>query len=62
MNDYDYENLRNDLRDYFFAATTIFDIAYADVIRVDAASDDELLLIANECGFDLNDYIISYRL
>ena len=52
----DYDRLRSDLISYFGSATPIFSVAYADVIRVERASDEELIEIAISNGFDINDY------
>ena len=52
----DYERLRRDLLNYFGSATPYFKAAYIDVMRVENASDYELELIANDYGFDLNNY------
>ncbi len=52
----DIEKLRDDLEDYFGSATPIYPIAYADVIKVQNASPCELVNIAINNGFDLNDY------
>ena len=52
----DYEKLRQDLIDYFGSAMGIFPIAIIDVVRVENASNSELLEIANQNGFDLNKY------
>lgn len=60
MENIDFEKLRKDLIDYFGSATPIYMVAFADVIRVENASNSELVQIAYECGFDLDDYII-YR-
>ena len=52
----DYERLREDLKDYFGSATVIMPVAIMDVIRVENASEDELVQIAMENGFDLSNY------
>ena len=52
----DYERLREDLKDYFGSATVIMPVAIMDVIRVENASEDELVQIARENGFDLSNY------
>lgn len=52
----DYEKLRQDLMDYFGSAMGIFPVAVMDVIRVENATCDELLEIANQNGFDLSKY------
>lgn len=52
----DYEKLREDLMDYFGSAMGLFPVAVMDVIRIENASNDELVQIARENGFDLNNY------
>ena len=58
MSKIDFNRLRADLIDFFGPATTMFDIAWSDIIRVENASNSELISIAEECGFDLSDYEI----
>ena len=58
----DIEKLRRDLIDYFGTAMASgFGIAVMDLTRVERASDEELINIALDCGFDLNDYVILSR-
>ena len=52
----DYERLRNDLIDYFGTAMTFNLMAMSDLIRVERASNDELVEIALKNNFDLNKY------
>lgn len=52
----DYEKLRQDLIDYFGSAMVLFPASIMDVTRVENASNDELLIIANQNSFDLSDY------
>ena len=59
MEEIDYERLRSDLISFFGSATPVFQLAYADVIRVERASNEELVEIALSNGFDLEDYIIN---
>lgn len=54
----DYEKLRRDLIDYFGSAIGLFPVAVLDVVRVENASNSELLEIANQNGFDLREYEI----
>lgn len=54
----DIENLRNDLINYFGAANPYFNIAYADIIKLESASPEELIFIAESNNFNLNNYII----
>lgn len=53
---YDYERLRNDLINYFGTATSFSPVAFMDVIKVEHASNNELISIAYSNNFDLNDY------
>ena len=52
----DYDRLRDDLKDYFGSAIGIMPVFIMDVIRVENASEDELLQIARENGFDISKY------
>lgn len=52
----DYDKLRNDLIDYFGTAMTFNLMAMSDLIRVERASNDELVEIALKNNFDLNKY------
>ena len=52
----DYEKLREDLVDYFGSAMGFFPVAVMDVIKVENASNGELLEIASQNGFDLSQY------
>ena len=52
----DYEKLRNDLIDYFGTAMTFNPMAMVDLLRVQNASDEELVDIALKNNFDLNRY------
>lgn len=55
--DIDVERLRDDLIDYFGAATPFFPVATMDLIEVENASLEKLIEIAKRNGFNLNDYI-----
>lgn len=58
----DIEKLRRDLMDYFGTAMASgFGMAVMDLSRVERASDEELINIALDCGFDLNDYVVLSR-
>lgn len=58
----DIEKLRSDLIDYFGTAMASgFGMAVMDLTRVERASDEELINIALDCGFDLNDYVVLSR-
>ena len=51
--------LRRDLEDYFGTAMfSVSPVAMMDLERVQKASDEELITIAKECGFNINKYII----
>ena len=52
----DYEKLRDDLIDYFGSAIGLFPAAVMDVIKLENASNSELLQIANQNEFDLSKY------
>lgn len=52
----DLEKLREDLIDYFGTAMGSFPIAVMNVTEVERASDNELIRIATQNGFDLSDY------
>lgn len=54
----DIERLRDDLIDYFGTAMGMFSMAMMDVAKVERASESELIRIAKQNGFDLNDYEI----
>ncbi len=47
-----YEDLRNELRDYYGAATGFFPEAWGNVIAVDCADNEELLHMAEEAEID----------
>jgi len=58
MEKIDFIRLREDLIDYFGTAMfSGFGAAVVDLSRVENATNDELLLIALECRFDLENYI-----
>ncbi len=53
----DYEKLRSDLTDYFGAAMfSSLSISIVDLSDVEIASNDDLLKIAKQNEFDLNEY------
>jgi len=57
----DYESLRNDLIDYFGTAMVVVSpAAMMDIDRVERASNSELIKIALQNGFDLNNYEKKY--
>ena len=55
----DIEKLRSDLMEYFGTAMGFFPVATMDLIKVQNASDEELINIALKNNFDLNKYIIN---
>lgn len=55
----DIEKLRSDLMDYFGTALGFFPVATMDLIKVQNASDEELINIALKNNFDLNKYIVN---
>ena len=58
----DFEKLRSDLINYFGTAMMSgFGIAVMDLTKVERATDEELIEIALECGFDLNNYVCLSR-
>ena len=58
----DIEKLRNDLSNYFGTAMISgFSMAVIDLSSVQKANDEELIKIALECNFDLDDYVIYTR-
>lgn len=54
----DIESLREDLINYYGTATSFYPIAYMDLIKVEKATDEELIQIAIKNNMDLNNYII----
>lgn len=57
----DIERLREDLINYFGTASSYNPIAMMDLIKVENASDDEIIKIAKKNNFDLKQYIIKYN-
>ena len=57
ISDIDFSSLRNDLIKYFGTAASYMPFAMADVVRVQSASERELIRLAEESGFDLGKYI-----
>ena len=60
--DIDTDSLRADLMDYFGTAMASNPIAMMNLIEVENASDYEIIRIALENGFDLEDYQESYNI
>ena len=54
----DIESLRKDLIDYFGSATSFNPLAMSDLIKVENSSPEELIKIAQDNNFDLEDYEI----
>ena len=54
----DIESLREDLINYYGTATSFYPVAIMDVIKVEKATDEELIQIAIKNNIDLNNYII----
>lgn len=53
----DYEKLRNDLMDYYGTfMVALFPAAVFELGRIEKASSEELLMIAKENNFDVDDY------
>ena len=57
----DIEKLRQDLIDYFGSAMQFYRIAVIDLSDVQNASDEEIVKIAIQNGFDLEKYKVDYR-
>ena len=55
--EFDYEKLRSDLLDFYGTASIYNPIAMYDIGLVEKASGNELLMVAQNNGFNLNDYI-----
>lgn len=55
----DFDKLRQDLLDYFGTAMTMgFGAAIIDLSNIENASNEELINIAKQNGFDLNKYVV----
>lgn len=52
----DYEKLRKALIDYYGTAVILNPMAMVDLLKVQNASDEELVEIARRNGFDLTKY------
>ena len=60
MNNIDIQKLRKDLMNYFGTAMFgVSSIAMMELSKVERASEEELLEIANENGFDIEEYYLS---
>lgn len=59
MQDIDIDLLRQDLIDYFTSAMfMVSPVALVDLTEVENASDDEIIKIALDNGFDLKNYTV----
>ena len=54
----DIESLRKDLIDYFGSAMSFNPLAMSDLTKVENSSPEELIKIAQDNNFDLEDYEI----
>lgn len=61
MEEYDIERLRNELIDYYGTASMIYLAAWADLMKVKNASDEEILQIALADGYNLDNYKKNYE-
>lgn len=52
----DFERLRSDLMDYYGAAMMYYPVAVIELTNVETASNDKLIQIAMQNGFDLSNY------
>lgn len=57
----DIESLRADLIQYFGTASYYNKMAMMDLIKAENASDEEIILIAIQNGFDLSKYEVKQR-
>jgi len=56
INNIDYDRLRKDLIDYFGTATNYHPLAIFEIIRIENASNNELINIAINNCFDISNY------
>lgn len=61
MYDLDYERLRSDLIDYYGTAIAYNPMAVIELSDVENATDEKLVQIAIQNGFDLSDYEIQKK-
>ena len=61
MNNIDIDRLRKELIDYYGTASMLYPIAIMDLTKVETCSAEELINIAKNNGFNLNDYIIEEK-
>lgn len=56
------DELRNDLINYFGTAmVNVSSLAMIDLLKIENANDEELIKIAIENNFDLNEYIVNEK-
>lgn len=53
----DIERLRKDLINYYGTATSFNPVAFMDIIKIENATDEELIQIAITNNVELNNYI-----
>lgn len=61
MNNIDIDRLRKELIDYYGTASMLYPMAIMDLTKVETCSVEELINIAINNGFNLNDYIIEEK-
>lgn len=61
MNNIDIDRLRKELIDYYGTASVLYPIAVMDLTKVETCSAEELINIAKNNEFNLNDYIIEEK-
>ncbi len=57
----DIKQLREDLINYFGVFSQFDDKFYVTVAEIQAASDDQIIAMARENGFQINNYVISEK-
>ena len=57
----DVEALRNDLIDYFGTAMQYNPVAMMDLIKIENASDEQVVQIAMKNGINIEKYILNYE-
>lgn len=61
MQEIDYEKLRTDLLNYFGTGFTILPLAIQMLDKIISASNEELIQIANDNSFKLDNYVMLYK-
>ena len=59
--DIDYEKLRRDLIDYYGTASQIFPMSIMEISKVERATPNQLIELANKNGFNISDYEINNK-